>query len=173
MIDLTANIEIIDDRHRTHMDLFYMGAKVSDEALITECVLIDISKSPQQIDFINLEELKNLKKGNSVILKTGWEKYRGTQEYDESPWIDKKLIEHIVSLGAVLVLVDSPGVYGGAAGPEHNAMDQFLADSRANAVENLVNLDLIPSSKFALYCFPIYSTKSNAAPCRVIAKINI
>lgn len=170
MIDLTADIEKIEDRHRTHMDLFYRGAKVSDEALITECVLLDISKSPQQIDFINLEELKSINKGDSVVLKTGWEKYRGTPKYDESPWIDKKLIEHIVSLGAVLILVDSPGVYGGAAGSEHNEMDQFLADSHANAVENLVNLDIIPSAKFTLYCFPIYTSGSNAAPCRVIAK---
>jgi kynurenine formamidase len=170
MIDLTASIENIDDKYRTHMDLYYTGAVVSPDTLMTDCVLLDISSSPEKVDFAKLPALALIHKRNSVLLKTGWEKHRNTQKYNESPWIDKNLIERLVQLQVSLVLVDSPGVYGGAAGPEHNEMDQYLADNKANAVENIVNAGLLIGQQFRLYCFPIFSTSSNAAPCRVLAE---
>ena len=69
-----------------------------------------------------------------------------------------------------MVLVDSPGVFGGAKGPEHNAMDRYLADHEAYAVENLVNVDRISGSRCRLYCFPIHMAGLNVAPCRVVAR---
>lgn len=117
LVDLTAIIDAPDERHRTHVDLFYPG----------------------------------------------------TPAYDKSPSIDKALIERLVAQGAALILVDSPGVCGGATGPEHCAMDKYLADNKAHAVENLVNLDMITAATFTLYCFPIYAMRTNAAPCRILA----
>jgi kynurenine formamidase len=76
-----------------------------------------------------------------------------------------------VGRGVVLVLVDSPGVYGGKAGPEHNQVDQYLADHNAYAVENLVNLKALKSRTFRLYCFPIHMSAQNNAPCRVVADV--
>ena len=171
MIDLTAVIEKLDDNHKTHMDLYYVGYNVSTDKLITDCVMLDISKSPEAVDTDSMPSLSLIEKGNSVILKTGWESKRLTAKYNESPWIDMWLIHHLVKLGVSLILVDSPGVYGGAEGREHNDMDKYLADNKAYAVENLVNLDKIKKDKFKLYCFPILSTSTNTAPCRVLAEI--
>jgi kynurenine formamidase len=171
MIDLTASIDKVGDKYMTHMDLYYTGAVVSNDTLITDCVLVDISKSPEKVDFKNLSTLEFIEKGNSVILMTGWEKYRDTPKYDESPWIDRNLIERLVQLQASLILVDSPGVYGGAASSAHNEIDKYLADNKANAVENIVNIGLLKTQRFRLYCFPIFSTSSNAAPCRILADI--
>lgn len=169
MIDLTAAIETINDRYRTHMDLYYPGATASYDTLITDCVLLDISGSPEQVPLQDLAGLRLVEQGNSVLLVTGWERHRDTPIYDQSPSIDRRLIEHLINLQVSLVLVDSPGVYGGAAGAEHNAMDQYLADHKAYAVENVVNAGLIRKAKFKLYCFPIHASASNAAPCRILA----
>jgi len=54
------------------------------------------------------------------------------------------LVEKQVSM----ILVDSPGVYGGSKGIEHNEIDKYLADNKAYAVENLVNVCLIKENKF-------------------------
>ncbi|NLF40239.1 hypothetical protein GX586_12395 [bacterium] len=169
LVDLTAIIDAPDERHRTHVDLFYPGTRLPDETLITRCVLLDVSCSPEKVDLAALPALHAVEKGCSVILKTGWERHRGTPAYDKSPSIDKALIERLVAQGAALILVDSPGVCGGATGPEHCAMDKYLADNKAHAVENLVNLDMITAATFALYCFPIYAMRTNAAPCRILA----
>jgi len=171
MIDLTATIQTWNDNHKTHMDLYYQGARSVDRALITRCVLLDISRSPEKVDLDALSGLQHVEKGNSIIFKTGWEHHRGTPRYDESPSIDRGLVEHLVARGAILMLVDSPGIYGGAAGPEHCAMDKYLADNQAHAVENLVNLDLLDAVTFRLYCFPIYAAATNAAPCRILADL--
>lgn len=173
MINLTAKVKKIGEpsaNYMTHIDLCYTGSEVSDDTLITDCVLLDISKSPECINIDDIPSLSLIEVGNSVILKTGWEKYRGTPKYDESPWIDSIFIEHLVKLGVCLILVDSPGVTGGAASTEHSEMDIYLADNKAHAVENLVNLNLINTSKFKLYCFPIYSAEANNAPCRITAE---
>ena len=112
MVDLTARIDALSDRHRTHVDLYYAGSRLADSTLITPCVLLDVSNSPDRVDLEALGELSRVVRGGSVILKTGWEHHRGTPQYDASPWIDRRLIERLVFLGVTLVLVDSPGVFG-------------------------------------------------------------
>jgi kynurenine formamidase len=68
-------------------------------------------------------------------------------------------------------LIDSPGVYGGKKGNEHNQIDKYLADNESYAVENLVNVGQISKKKFKLFCFPIHMTAQNNAPCRIIAEL--
>jgi kynurenine formamidase len=172
MIDLTAPIEkygVTPDI--THMDLYYPGTVSSPASLITDCVLIDLTDEAENVDLEAIPALDLVEKGNAVILKTGWEQYRGMPEYAHCPWVDKKLIQWLVEKGVVLILIDSPGVYGGKRGQEHNHMDQYLADHQAYAVENLVNVGRINETKFKLFCFPIHMTAQNNAPCRVVADL--
>lgn len=72
MIDLTATIQTWNDNHKTHMDLYYKGARSVDRSLITRCVLLDISRSPEKVDLDALSGLQHVEKGNSIIFKTGW-----------------------------------------------------------------------------------------------------
>ena len=170
MYDLTAPIETYGTTPDiTHVDLYYKGTVLAEKTLATDCVLLDLSAGAEKIDPAKLAGFDRIRPGNSVILKTGWEKFRGTERYAQSPWVDRGLLEALVARGAVLVLIDSPGVYGGAKGPEHNEVDKYLADSGAHAVENLVRLDTLPGTEFKLYCFPIYMSDRNNAPCRVVA----
>lgn len=172
MIDLTAPLERYGfEPGITHMDLFYKGRRCPDSSLVTDCVLIDLAGRPEGVGPADVPELGLVEPGNSVILKTGWETRRGTPAYDESPSAGWALIEALVGKGVALVLVDSPGVTGGAKGPEHNRMDRYLADNEAYAVENLVNVGRLPAGKFRLYCFPIHLSELNTAPCRVVADV--
>lgn len=169
MIDLTAPMGkygVTPDI--THMDLYYKGNTASIDSLITDCILIDLTAGAENLDFEKLPELHLIEEGMSVILKTGWEKYRGTPEYANSPWVDKQLIEWLVAKKTTLILIDSPGVYGGAMGSEHNNVDQYLADHQTYAVENLVNVSQIKEKQFKLFCFPIHMTDQNTAPCRIV-----
>jgi kynurenine formamidase len=172
MLDLTA--PIVRYGHTpdiTHIDLYYTGRQAPASSLVTDCVLLDLTEKVESVGLDELEDLDAVRAGNSVVLKTGWEVYRGTPRYAESPWIDRNLISTLVEKGVALVLVDSPGVYGGKAGPEHNEMDRYLADHHAYAVENLVNLRTLNTRTFRLYCFPIYMSAQNNAPCRVVAEL--
>lgn len=172
MIDLTAPIQDFSFAPGiTHMDLYYKGRRAGDASLVTDCVLLDLTDGAEEVALQSLPALELVRPGNSVILKTGWEQYRGMSQYDESPSVDRRLIEALVDRAVCLVLVDSPGVHGGAKGPEHNAMDKYLADNEAYAVENLVNVDEITEPRFHLYCFPMCLTKLNVAPCRVVADL--
>jgi kynurenine formamidase len=173
MLDLTAPIEVLgESRDITHIDLYYKGRRASDSTLVTQCVLVDLTAGAEDVDQSLHPELELVRPGRSVILRTGWEQHRGTVTYDQSPSIDRRLIERLVGSGASLLLVDSPGVYGGARGPEHNEIDKYLADHEAYAVENLVNVALIERPTFRLYCVPIYSSERNNAPCRVMADLD-
>lgn len=172
MIDLTAPMTkygVTPDI--THMDLYYPGAISSADSLITECVLLDLTAGAEAVELDSLPDLALIERGNTVILKTGWEQHRGTPEYDNSPSVDIKLIHWLVDKQVALILVDSPGVYGGTRGSAHNDMDQYLADHTAFAVENLVNVGQITAKKFKLYCFPIHMTDLNSAPCRIMADL--
>lgn len=170
MQDFTAPIELYGQTPDiTHIDLYYTGRQAPASSLVTNCVLLDLTEKAESVDLQKLVGLDEVRFGNSVVLKTGWEAHRGTPRYAESPWIDKKLISTLVEKGVALILVDSPGVYGGKAGPEHNEMDRYLADHQAYAVENLVNVKALNSRTFRLYCFPIYMGAQNNAPCRVVA----
>jgi len=170
MIDLTAPIETYGvTQDITHMDLYYRGTVAPASSLITECVLIDLTAGAAEVKLEGLPELNLVQPGGSVILKTSWERYRGTPEYDRSPSVDRKLIEELIGGGVVLILIDSPGVYGGKKGAEHSAMDKYLVNNGAFAVENLVNVVKLSKREFRLYCFPITMTSQNSAPCRVVA----
>jgi kynurenine formamidase len=172
MIDLTAPLDSYGfEPGITHMDLYYKDRRCPDTSLITDCVAIDLINRPAGAGPDAVPELAQVERGNSVILKTGWEKHRGTPEYDNSPSASWDLVRALVAKGVALVLIDSPGVCGGARGPEHNRMDQYLADNEAYAVENLVNVHQLPVHKFRLYCFPIQLSAMNTAPCRVVADI--
>ncbi len=173
MIDLTAPIEALGhSADITHMDLFYRGRMTDARVLVTDCVVLDLTGGAEAIDLAGLPGLELLQAGDTVILRTGWESRRGLSEYAASPSVDRRLVEALVQKGVVLVLIDSPGVVGGSAGPEHNAMDRYLADHEAYAVENLIHVDRLPTAeKFRLYCFPLHMTAGNTAPCRVVADV--
>ena len=174
LVDLTAPLGQypVNNALMTHMDLYYTGKAIPMESLVTECVLLDAAHSENPV--ITEEAvggIEDVGENFSVIIRTGWEKYRESERYDQCPEVDEKLVKALVKKGVRLILVDSPGVRGGARGEIHNRTDQYLSDNNAFAVENLVNTSLLDRRRFTLYCFPLPMSEQNWAPCRVAARL--
>ena len=174
-IDLTSSIKQYPENNSlmTHIDLYYNGKEMPHSSLVTRCVLLDTgSDSNSVITIESVGGIDDIQNGYSVIIRTGWEKYRGTAQYDQCPELDQQLVEALVKRGVCLILVDSPGVRGGARGEEHNITDKYLADNNAFAVENIVNADKLYKRTFTLYCFPLQMSAQNWAPCRIVAELD-
>ena len=173
-IDLTAPLERYPENHflMTHIDLFYKGNKMPMDSLETRCIFLDGSgEKSSNITIESVGGIDDVQSNYSVIVRTGWEKYRGTAQYEKCPQLDKQLVETLVKKGVRLILIDSPGVRGGARSEEHIKTDQYLADNNAFAVENLVNTSELYKREFTLYCFPIQMSEEDWAPCRIVAKL--
>lgn len=172
-IDLTAPItKYGDSQDITHMDLYYPGWKSPLQSLVTQCVVLDVSEGSACSQPDEMPGMAHLCAGWSVILRTGWEQWRGTGKYAQSPSADPLLLDRLLEKGVCLVLVDSPGVVGGEAGSAHNEVDRRLAEAGAFAVENLVGVDSLPvATPFTLHCFPLQMSAQNTAPCRVVANV--
>jgi kynurenine formamidase len=174
-VDLTSPLEQYPASNAlmTHVDLYYIGKEMPSYSLVSQCILLDASDKKSGI--VSLESVGNIddvRNHFSVVIRTGWEKYRGTPQYDQCPELDKQLVEALVNKGVCLLLIDSPGVRGGARGEEHNKTDRYLSDNNSFAVENLVNTDKLFKREFTLYCFPLQISGQNWAPCRVVAKLD-
>lgn len=172
-IDLTAPITKYGETPDiTHMDLYYTGWMSPVGSLITPCVVLDLTEGTSWPNPDFIPGMEHLGAGWSVILRTGWERWRGTDRYAQSPSADPRLLDRLLEKGVCLILVDSPGVVGGAAGPVHNEVDRRLAEACAFAVENLVGVDALPvGTPFTLYCFPLQMSAQNSASCRVLANV--
>lgn len=174
-IDLTATLVKYptNNSEMTHIDLFYTGKEMPMTSLITSCILLDARDvTSGMITMESVGGIEAVQKNDSVIIRTGWERYRGTSKYELCPQLDELLVKGLVDKGVCLVLIDSPGLRGGARGEEHNKTDKYLADNNAFAVENLVNTDKICKSRFTLYCFPLQMSQQNWAPCRVVVELD-
>lgn len=173
-IDLTAQLENYPAGNSlmTHIDLYYQGKEMPLGSLVSQCVLLDGSNEKSgAISVESVGGIDDVLSNYSVIIRTGWEKYRGTPLYDQCPEVEQRLVEALVDRGVCLILIDSPGVRGGARGEEHNKTDKYLSDNNAFAVENIVNVGKLGQRKFMLYCFPLQMSGQNWAPCRVVAKL--
>ena len=170
-LDLSREFDKIstDNNIQTHMDIGYKDNIPSVDKFVLPGTIIDLREKavsgeigPETID------LSKVSPDCAVVLRTGWEEYFGEEKYVDSPDINYDLVDKLIDKGAKLLLVDSPGIYGGARGEEHNEMDLHIVSRGAVAVEHLCNLNKLPQ-KFTIYCFPLNVRQLNWLPARVVA----
>lgn len=170
-LDLTRPIEspTPDNSIQTHMDIGYLGRAPAISEFIRPGVLLDVQEQAKT-GAIGLPgvELGAVVEGSAVVFNTGWEGFFGTPTYEACPDIGYDLIDALIDRGAKLLMVDSPGICGGARSEQHSAMDLHIVDRGAIAVEHLCNVDQLPNA-FTLYCFPLKVTGRNWLPARVVA----
>jgi arylformamidase len=150
---------------QTHMDMVYMGNLPPVQGFVRPGVLVDVRGYLASGAFPDLSAISD---GCAVVLRTGWEDRFGTDDYDPCPDLGYLLIDALLDRGAKLLLVDSPGLQGGARGEEHNRMDTHVVERGGVAVEHLCNLEGLPQF-FTLYCFPLAVQQLNWLPARVVA----
>jgi len=174
----------VSGHYSTHIDapalMYADGAVVADlemEQLMGKAVLMDFSDL-RPGDEISREKLESWiykngdVKGMIVFIFTGMQNIVGTPEYIEN-WIGltSEAAEFLASKGIKVVGTDACNI-DCVSGREKDfpAHHTFLKYGIPN-VENLCNLDKLPTYGFYVIIAPMKLRKSSGAPARVIALI--
>ena len=164
----------------THLDAPFhfvkKGIKIHQipiSRLIGEAILIKIKKlkdeSITKKDLINFEK-KNGKIQNhsSIILFTSWQKNLNKKFYfTNNPGLSKSAANYLASKKINLVGIDSPSIDLGT--DKSYSAHTILAKKNILIVENLSNLEKIPTLKFEFIILPLKLKDATGSPVRAIA----
>jgi kynurenine formamidase len=161
----------------THVDApthFYNARPTIEQVALEKCVglalLIDLTpKTLPAHSVIDVADLAaygdQLRETGKVILKTGWAQRWGDPAYfTEHPVLTGEAAQFLVSCGVHLLGVDTPSV-DRPPFPAH----LVLLNNQVVILENLTNLDAIPTPHFQLVALPLKLTGREASPVRAIA----
>ncbi|MDE2026322.1 MAG: cyclase family protein [Patescibacteria group bacterium] len=152
----------------THMDapshMIQNGktlAAFSPDAFVGKGICIDL------LNAYTIEKLASadISHGDIVLLYSGWDKKRGSEEYfTGAPAVSLEMAEYLVSKKVKIVGMDSPSADG-----HPYAAHKKLLENDILIIEALTNLDRLLNVKFRLYAFPL-PIDTDGAPMRVIAE---
>jgi kynurenine formamidase len=149
------------------------GLDVADLPLSSSANLDGIVIRPgDDIKAINTSFFKGLDlKNRAVLVQTGWSTHWGTQQYYENlPFLTKDAAEHLTNTGAALVGIDSLNIddMNDPTRPVHS----ILLNNKIPIVENLTNLDQLPSDGFRFFAAPVKTRALGSFPVRAFAIID-
>jgi arylformamidase len=134
-------------------------------------VSIEIKQSQQLItvsDFATIEH--KIKHGESVIIKTGWSNFSGTEKYrKELPRISEETAQWLVSKKVNMLAVEPPSVADVNNLPEVTLIHQILLGGNIIIVEGICNTVALTKTEIQLIALPLKISKGDGAPARVIA----
>lgn len=95
--------------------------------------------------------------------------YGSTSYFSSHPQLSFALIEALLDRKVSIIGIDFAGVRRGS---EHTPTDQRCADHQVFIIENLVNLEQLPSSATCvIHTYPMNFLKMTGLPCRVVAEV--
>jgi kynurenine formamidase len=164
----------------THLDAPYhftkKGAKIHQipvTRLIGDALLIKIKKVKDQAitkkDLLEFErkngEIKNF---SSIIFFTDWQKNLNKKFYfTNNPGLSKSATNYLISKKINLVGIDSPSIDLGT--DKSFTAHKILAKNNILIVENLSNLEKIPTLEFDFIILPLKLKDATGSPVRAIA----
>ncbi len=164
----------------THLDAPYhftkKGAKIHQipvTRLIGDALLIKIKKIKDQAitkkDLLEFErkngEIKNF---SSIIFFTVWQKNLNKKFYfTNNPGLSKSATNYLISKKINLVGIDSPSIDLGT--DKSFTAHKILAKNNILIVENLSNLEKIPTLEFDFIILPLKLKDATGSPVRAIA----
>jgi kynurenine formamidase len=163
----------------THMDApfhFEVNNQTIDEfevsRFVCDSLLIPIDAHAAQK--IKLEDLgvyaDRIKKGDGVILKTGWSAYVDEIKYrQELPGIHESLAHWFVGRGINMLAVETPSIADVMDMAEVTKIHEILLGGDIIIVEGLTNLDAVSTETVKLIALPLKIKGGDGAPARVIA----
>jgi len=164
----------------THLDAPYHftknGVKIHQipvTRLIGKTLLIKIKKSKDQAITKNdlLEfELKNgkIKDFSSIIFFTNWQKNLQKKFFfTNNPGLSKSAAEYLISKKINLIGIDSPSIDLGI--DNSFTSHKILLKNNILIVENLTNLEQIPTLEFDFIILPLKLKDATGSPVRAIA----
>ena len=177
-----ARIWHLYSHSNTHMDApkhFFNDGDTIDHTPLEACVgpawVIDLGQVVAR-QLHTLEDLgdyaEKIQEGDRVILKTGWERTFGTDEFrDGLPRISKELAEWFVEKGISLIGVEGPSVADVNDMEEVTAIHQILLGAKITIVEGLKNLHLIEQDRIEFIALPLKLKDGDGSPVRAFAMI--
>jgi kynurenine formamidase len=162
----------------THVDapFHFMadGMKITElplSAFYGEAICIDAPKKPGQD--IHSQDFRgaDIRRGDIVLFRTGWEERSGTPEFfqDEWPGIAPDAVEELFRLGAKAIggdlpSADSPGAIRAGAPGHMRALGYGLP-----IFEALAGLSAVSGRRFLFCAFPLKLEGCEASPVRAVA----
>ncbi len=153
--------------------------KLNLEELVTDCVVIDVSKEADENYLIMPEVIEKFEKEHGeikpssfVIFYTGWDKHWGNREKyindHKFPSVDKATALFLLERNIAGLGIDTLSADTGSNGfPVHQAIlgaDKYL-------VENIANAKDLPSMGAKIFIMPIKIKDGTEAPIRLVALI--
>ncbi len=164
----------------THLDAPYhfakKGAKIHQipvTRLIGDALLIKIKKVKDQAitkkDLLEFEQKNGeIKNFSSIIFFTDWQRNLNKKFYfTNNPGLSKSATNYLVSKKINLVGIDSPSIDLGI--DRSFTAHKILAKNNILIVENLSNLEKIPTLEFVFIFLPLKLKDATGSPVRAIA----
>lgn len=181
--DGRSNTKVVFSIHTgTHIDApyhFYKeGATIDQvplETLVGKAYLCDLRQiarpgkplSVSDLQAGGLPETRQLR-GNRLVLYANWAapRWQGPDLYQGNPYLAEDTARWLVDAGVAALALDF-SVDSAAPYPCH----QILLGAGIPLIENLVNLDQIPTREFTLIALPLKITGGDGGPARVLAVV--
>lgn len=134
-------------------------------------VSVKVNQSKQMITVSDFSMIENvIKQGESIIIKTGWSKFSGTDKFrNDLPRISKDAAEWLVSRKVNVLAVEPPSVADVNNLPEVTLIHQILLGGNVIIVEGICNTEELKQETVQLIALPLKIYKGDGAPARVIA----
>jgi kynurenine formamidase len=154
----------------THIDVLDKNKVIDLKRFISRGILVNVNGIlDRQITLQDMESvLPQIMEQDFVIFKTGWEQYLGQEKYEQHPELSLEVVQWLATKQVNMVGIDAPGI---GRNKNHGLYDKFLIDRDILVVENLVNLSLINTNIFKVYCFPVSIAGLEAIPARIVVEI--
>jgi kynurenine formamidase len=161
----------------THVDApshFARGLASIDMILasrfVCNAVLIKVPKRANQL--VEREDLANdqIKKRDTVVIATGWEKHIADSSYTtKNPGLSEQVAKYLARKKVNAVAIDGPSIDAGndSKFTAHN----ILLPRNILAVENLCNVSKISTKRFTLLISPLKLGGTTGSPARALALV--
>jgi arylformamidase len=162
----------------THVDAPFhfipRGKKISElplTAFFGEAVCIEALKTPGQ-DVVSADiEGADIRRGDIVLFRTGWEERAMRPDYFQGEWpgLAPELVETLAALGVKAIGGDTPSADSPKA-LDAGAPGHLAALGRDMPIfEHLVNLSAVAGRRFIFSALPLRLADAEASPVRAVA----
>ncbi|SDK53194.1 cyclase family protein [Natronorubrum texcoconense] len=191
-LSLVNGFVYIAEHNGTHIDApfhLHPDGKTIDEIGLEEChgpaVWLDVSDvgpkgeiGPEVLEDAAADAGVEVERGDSVLLYTGWDDYLPDDEatyLGDHPGLSETGAEWLYERDVSVVGIDCGNVdiAGDVSMPAHRVLlREGAPDSYTLIVENLRNIDDIPSHRFVFSATPLPLSGATASPIRAFAVVD-
>ncbi len=152
----------------THIDVMGSDVKIENDSLIAKGIKFDVSNIVDRPILLSDIDISIVEEGVFVFFQTNWDKYFDDEEkYNNHPEISMEVIEYLVSKNINMIGIDALGL---GYKRNHGTIDIYLGKHKSYSIENLTNLDKIPTNNFKVYCLPMKIEGIDALPARILVE---